>query len=148
MKTRDRILATSLTLFNAEGVAKVAMTKIAAELAMSQGNLHYHFRRKNDIVDRLVRRWEQESEPVLAISTEGVVSIDDLWLFLHLAFEKILAFQMILTAVCWCSVARVMPCGADVGPGRAAYQVLSLLTPFLADNERRYLEFLRNKYRA
>jgi AcrR family transcriptional regulator len=205
MKPRDRILATSLALFNEEGVGKVSGTRIAAELGMSQGNLHYHFRRKNDIVDRLVRRWEQDSEPVLAGPSAGLQSIDDLWLFMHLAFEKIfeyrfiyrdidlllsefpdlgprlrrltargvetttrmcnqlaaagclrartedidvLALQMILTATCWYTFAKLMPDGDDVGPGRAAYQVLSLLAPFLADDERLYVEYLRRKYRA
>jgi AcrR family transcriptional regulator len=205
MKPRDRILATSLALFNEEGVAQVAGTRIAAELGMSQGNLHYHFRRKHEIVDRLVRRWERDSEPVLAGPGAGLASIDDLWLFLHLAFEKILeyrfiyrdidyllgefpdlaprlrrltargietttrlctelaasgslragreeievlALQMILTATCWYTFAKLMPDGDDVGPGRAAYQVLSLLTPYLADDERLYVEYLRRKYRA
>jgi AcrR family transcriptional regulator len=204
-KPRERILATSLALFNDEGVATVSGTRIAAELGMSQGNLHYHFRRKNEIVERLVRRWEQDSEPVLAGPSAGPHSVDDFWLFLHLAFEKIfeyrfiyrdidyllgefpdlgprlrrltargvetttrlctqlaaagclranredievLALQMILTATCWFTFAKLLPDGADVGPGRAAYQVLSLLAPFLADDERLYVEYLRRKYRA
>ena len=58
------------------------------------------------------------------------------------------ALQMILTATCWTTFARLLPEGDDIGPGHAAYQVLSLLAPFLADNERRYLDYLRNKYRA
>src|SRR6266705_1972438 len=83
-RTRDRILATSLALFNTDGVAKVSPSRIAAELGISQGNLHYHFRRKEEIVDRLVRRYEQEAGPVLAGPTSELASIDDLWLFLHL----------------------------------------------------------------
>src|SRR5450432_222356 len=204
-RTRDRILAASIALFNADGVAKVSPSRIAAELGMSQGNLHYHFRRKEEILDRLVRRYEQQAESVLAGPTSELASVDDLWLFLHLGFEKIfeyrfiyrdidylaaefpmfgarmreltaqgigtlkrlctqlaaagclraneeqidvLALQMILTATCWFTFARLLPETEDVGPGRAAYQVLSLLSPFLADNERTYVEYLRRKYRA
>src|SRR6266705_6229876 len=84
LRTRDRILATSLVLFNADGVAKVSASRIAAELGMSQGNLHYHFRRKEEIVDRLVRRYEQEAGPVLSGTTSEIASVHDLWLFLHL----------------------------------------------------------------
>jgi AcrR family transcriptional regulator len=205
VRTRDRILTTSLALFNEEGVAKVSGSRIAAELEMSPGNLHYHFKRKTDIVDRLVRRWEQEVGAVLTGPSTELASIDDLWLFLHLAFEKVyenrfiyrdvdhlvgelpelgprlrrltaqgvetttrlctqlasagclraspedieaLALQMILTATCWYTFAKLMPDGVDVGPGRAAYQVLSLLAPMLADDERLYVEYLRRKYRA
>ena len=39
--TRDRILLTSLALFNEQGLAAVSTHKIAAELGMSPGNLHY-----------------------------------------------------------------------------------------------------------
>ncbi len=95
MKTRDRILATSLALFNEEGVGKVSGSRIAAELGMSQGNLHYHFRRKNEIVERLVRRWEQDIDLVLAGPVADLASIDDLWIFLHLAFEKICEYRFI-----------------------------------------------------
>jgi len=204
-RTRDRILATSLALFNEDGVAKASPSRIAAELGISQGNLHYHFRRKEEIVDRLVRRYEQEIQPVLAGPTSELASVDDLWLFLHLGLERIfeyrfiyrdidylvtefpslgatlrdltaqgirtlsrlctelasagclraneeeiavLALQMTMTATCWFTFTRLLPETEDVGPGRAAYQVLSLLSPFLADNERTYVEYLRRKYRA
>jgi AcrR family transcriptional regulator len=204
-RTRDRILATSLALFNADGIARVSASRIAAEVGISQGNLHYHFRRKEEIIERLVRRFEQGIEPVLAGPSTDLASVDDLWLILHLGFERIfeyrflhrdidylvtefprqgatmreitakgievikvrcaqlaaagclhasedeiavLALQMIMTATCWFTFARMLPATEDVGPGRAAYQVLSLLSPFLAANERVYVEYLRQKYRA
>lgn len=202
MRTQDRILAASLALFNAEGVAKVPLTSIASEIGISQGNLHYHFRRKQDIVQRLASRYEQEVESVLAGPAGTLAGVDDLWLFLHLGFEKIfeyrfiyrdidylftelpsfdrrlrhltargvetlerlctelvaagsmraeaddidmLSLQMIMTATCWHTFVQVLPEGEDVGPGRAAYQML-LLSPYLADKERMYIEYLRRKY--
>jgi len=51
--TRERILQTSLALFNALGLAAVSTHRIAAELEMSPGNLHYHFKTKASIVERL-----------------------------------------------------------------------------------------------
>ncbi len=205
MKTRDRILETSLRLFNQEGMAKVPTNRIAVELEMSPGNLYYHFRQKELIVERLLRRLEGEIEPLLGGPGADLVAIDDFWLFLHLAFEKmfeyrcsyrdadyvaseyprlaprlprlnarglevierlcrqlaaagvlravdddikVLSLQMMLVATCWFTFARMLPPSADTGPGRAAYQVLSLLAPYLSEDGRQYMDYLRRKYIA
>ena len=58
-RTRDRILEASLTLFNAEGLAAVSTHRIAAELGISPGNLHYHFKAKQLLVGVLFRRFEE-----------------------------------------------------------------------------------------
>ena len=50
MKTKERILAAALQLFNEQGEANITTNHIAAHLGMSPGNLYYHFRNKNHIV--------------------------------------------------------------------------------------------------
>src|SRR5207249_4908821 len=67
-KTRDRILDTSLALFNQHGLASVSTHRIAAELGISPGNLHYHFRAKSLIVTWLFRRFEERFAPCVAAS--------------------------------------------------------------------------------
>ena len=92
--TRERILQTSLQLFNAEGLPSVSTHRIAAELGMSPGNLHYHFKTKQSIVEWLFRRFE---ERLLSLneSAASIRAIDDLWLALHLRFEAIDGYRFI-----------------------------------------------------
>lgn len=56
MNTRDRILDSALTLFNEQGTAAVSTNHIAAAIGISPGNLYYHFRNKEDIINALFER--------------------------------------------------------------------------------------------
>ncbi len=94
MKTRERILERSLALFNAEGLPKVSTNRIAAELEISPGNLYYHFRSKEKIVEWLIRRFEQRIAPLMD-PTVAVVALDDWWLTLHLGLETITAYRFL-----------------------------------------------------
>ena len=60
LKTKDKILATALNLFNERGERNVSTNHIAAELGISPGNLYYHFRNKHEIVFQLFRAYQQE----------------------------------------------------------------------------------------
>jgi AcrR family transcriptional regulator len=93
-KTRDRILDASLALFNQEGLAGVSTHRIAAELGISPGNLHYHFRTKELIVTWLFRRFEERLSPHIAANA-SVTALDDLWLSLHLTFEAIDEYRFV-----------------------------------------------------
>ena len=50
MTTRERIIETALSLFNAQGTAPVSTNHIAAACGISPGNLYYHFRNKEEII--------------------------------------------------------------------------------------------------
>jgi AcrR family transcriptional regulator len=92
--TRDRILDASLRLFNEDGTAAVSTHRIAAELGISPGNLHYHFKTKQLIVTWLFRRFEERLGPCIDAAA-SVHALDDLWLSLHLAFETISEYRFI-----------------------------------------------------
>jgi len=94
VNTRDRILEASLTLFNTEGVAAVSTHRIATETDISPGNLHYHFKTKEQIVAWLFRRFEAHVAPCLEAAA-GVTAIDDVWLTLHMTFEAIDAYRFV-----------------------------------------------------
>lgn len=48
--TQQRILESALTLFNEHGSAAISTNRIAAHCGISKGNLHYHFRNKQEII--------------------------------------------------------------------------------------------------
>ena len=54
--TKERILATSVELFNEKGLVNVTMRDIAAELEMSLGNLTYHFKKKDELMEAVHER--------------------------------------------------------------------------------------------
>lgn len=86
-QTRERILETSHAMFNAKGEPNVTTNHIADELGISPGNLYYHFRNKDDIVERLFARYEQRIDDALLIPEGRLPNLEDVWLQLHLVFE-------------------------------------------------------------
>ncbi|HEX7111817.1 MAG TPA: TetR/AcrR family transcriptional regulator [Mizugakiibacter sp.] len=85
--TRERILDASLGMFNAQGEPNVTTNHIADELGISPGNLYYHFRNKEDIVEQLFMRYEQRMDDALLAPQERLPDLEDVWLQLHLVFE-------------------------------------------------------------
>ena len=93
-RTRDRILEASLMLFNNDGLAAVSTHRIAAELGISPGNLHYHFKAKQLLVATLFRRFEERLTACMDAAA-SVDALDDVWLALHLIFEAINAYRFV-----------------------------------------------------
>jgi AcrR family transcriptional regulator len=94
-RTRERILELSLRLFNDLGEPNVTTTSIAAEMNISPGNLYYHFRNKDDIVNALLEQFERDVDPVLDAPGRRPVDVEDAWFLLHLLFESIWRFRFL-----------------------------------------------------
>lgn len=73
--TKDRILDMSLDLFNQDSWSNTSIRGIASSLQMSDGNLRYHFKTKEEIVLKLVHRMTAELQGTIPV---GVLSPDDL----------------------------------------------------------------------
>ncbi|MDH3429157.1 MAG: TetR/AcrR family transcriptional regulator [Gammaproteobacteria bacterium] len=93
--TRTRILVTSLLLFNDHGEPNTTTNEIADEVDISPGNLHYHFRKKSDLVEALLAEFQADVRRVLEPPAEET-TIDDFWIFLHLLLETLAAYRFLL----------------------------------------------------
>lgn len=202
-RTRERILQTSLELFNALGEPHVTTADIAAEMNISPGNLYYHFRNKDEIVAELFAAHERDVVPLFAEPPAGRGDVEDLWLLLHLLLERMQAYRFfyrdlmdltaryprigrrfadlvqqgerVLTVLCHglrarreldaadpeiaalarnamlvvvysTAFERIRRPGPEVDLGYAAYQVLTLIAPYLQGDARRLVERLSRDY--
>ncbi len=93
--TRNRILVASLLLFNEHGEPRTTTNQIADEVDISPGNLHYHFRRKEQIVEALLEEFQADARRVLATPENESVTLDDFWMFLHLLLEFAAAYRFL-----------------------------------------------------
>jgi len=94
-QTRQRILDTSLAMFNTQGEPNVTTNHIADELEISPGNLYYHFRNKDDIIEHLFARYEERMDSALAAPSGRLPELEDIWLQLHLVFECIWDYRFL-----------------------------------------------------
>jgi AcrR family transcriptional regulator len=206
-RTRERILETSLALFNRSGAPQVTTAEIADELNISPGNLYYHFRNKDEIVGELYAAYASGLKPLLADPGGRRIGVEDVWLWLHLLFERMweyrflfrdidaltghdrrfgerfgallrecvatvaglcrsmvaagamaasereiaaLAQNVVLVATYWPSFDRIRRAERETPPdadaGRAAFQVLALLAPYLVADARNRLDRLAADY--
>ena len=94
-QTRQRILDASLAMFNTQGEPNVTTNHIADELEISPGNLYYHFRNKDDIIEHLFAGYEARMDTALASPIGRLPGLEDVWIQLHLVFECIWDYRFL-----------------------------------------------------
>src|SRR6218665_427605 len=92
-RTRERILELSLRLFNEFGEPNITTTVIAEEMNISPGNLYYHFRNKDDIVNSIFAQFEEEIERILQVSNGRRSNIADAGNYLHFMLDLIWRYR-------------------------------------------------------
>jgi AcrR family transcriptional regulator len=93
-RTAERILETTLELFNRFGEPNVSTTVISAELHISPGNLYYHYPAKDELINALVDRYKRALAELLG-AAEDVRNVEDAWLFVHMLFELIWNYRFL-----------------------------------------------------
>jgi AcrR family transcriptional regulator len=95
LKTREKILQTSLLLFNEEGESHVTTVDIANEMDISPGNLYYHFKGKEVIIDNLFEKFEDGFSDILHAPIKKELKIEDSWYYLYVVFEEMYHYRFI-----------------------------------------------------
>ncbi|MBV8045899.1 MAG: TetR/AcrR family transcriptional regulator [Paludibacterium sp.] len=93
IKTYDRIIQESLTLFNEQGERSITTNHIAAHLGISPGNLYYHFRNKEEIVYQIFLQYRDFINSRLAAPNNRAMTVDDLVNYLDTAFQAMWQFR-------------------------------------------------------
>lgn len=65
MTTKEKIVRSSITLFNHQGIVNVRLQHIADEVGISVGNLAYHFYSKEAIINSIVEQLSDILKPII-----------------------------------------------------------------------------------
>jgi len=91
--TKTRILVSALVLFNDQGEPNTTTNEIANEADISPGNLHYHFRKKSELINALLAEFQADARRVLEIDNAEAFTLEDFWVRLHLLLEFTMAYH-------------------------------------------------------
>ena len=86
-------MLSSLDLFNEQGERNVTTNHIAAHLAISPGNLYYHFRNKSDIIYEIFQEYEKLVDFYLDIPDNRPMTLDDMTFYLESVFDGLWSYR-------------------------------------------------------
>lgn len=87
MKTKERILEAALQLFNQEGIGNISMRRIAEEAGIQIGNLTYHFRNRDNLVEGLLNQLIEELEDEIAKTQVSELNLHAVWNALYTSYK-------------------------------------------------------------
>ncbi len=95
MKTKDRILATALELFNIHGTAAVSTNHIAEAMGISPGNLYYHFPNKTAIISALFEQQFDHADRIFDLPTDRPPTLADVMALVRANFAMLYDYRFI-----------------------------------------------------
>jgi len=96
MNTKDKILQVSLQLFNKKGLTDVSIRDIAAEIGISDGNLRYHFRTKDELVEALFDQLADDIGKELMDGVNKGLTIELMRTLLYHLMKNFYAYRFLL----------------------------------------------------
>lgn len=96
MNTKEKILYKALELFNKKGYNAVTTRHIAAELGISAGNLHYHFKHSEDILTILFTELTLKMDEIMNVMKKMEnKTLKDLYQFTRSSCEVFYSYRFI-----------------------------------------------------
>jgi AcrR family transcriptional regulator len=97
IKTKQRILNVSKDLFNEHGYNQVTIRMIALKLQMSSGNLNYHYRKREEILEALYFEMVEDFDQRLDSLPKTELSIERIKNTIHASMERMIGYKFIWT---------------------------------------------------
>ena len=103
MSTKQKILYAAKELFNAKGVENVTTRHIASHIKISQGNLHYHYPNKNEIIIELHKQFLGEIMQRMSMVASTEFNLEMWYNLISSAFGVMYEFRFFFidTLVIW-----------------------------------------------
>lgn len=123
-RTRDQLIETALQLFRELGYEKTTMRRIATEAGVSTGNAYYYFSGKDELVQQLYGRIQEEHRALAEHRLRrGGPLTENLTAVLHAGMDTMTPYHslgstMLQTALS--PTASVSPFSAQSAPARSA----------------------------
>ncbi|GAA5315806.1 MAG: hypothetical protein AseanaTS_10110 [Candidatus Pelagadaptatus aseana] len=96
IKTRDLILDVALILFNERGEPLITSVDLANEMNISPGNLYYHFKGKEEVIEELYARFHAGLSILMDdIQEVGELDEDGMLMYLGLVADFFLEYKFI-----------------------------------------------------
>lgn len=103
LNTKDKILNASKELFNELGVADTKLRTIANRLGISQGNLNYHYKKRDDILETLYFEMVSVFDKRLKDTADQEISLELLYNESKSSMERMFEYRFI-----WINLHQIM----------------------------------------
>lgn len=77
MDTKEKILYSSLDMFAKRGYSAVSIRDIAVSVNIKESSIYYHFRNKQDILDSIVKKYEEHIGELTDMLSAAVSNTDN-----------------------------------------------------------------------
>lgn len=95
--TKHKILDKSRYLFNNFGYSQVTIRMIASELKMSSGNLNYHFKKREDILETLYFEMVKVFDKRVEVLKDQVISLEFMQSNIQISMERMVEYRFFWT---------------------------------------------------
>jgi AcrR family transcriptional regulator len=96
-KTKQKIIDASKDLFNAQGYSQVTIRMIALKLEMSSGNLNYHYKKREEILESLYFEMVADFDQRIETLPEIEISFAQIRNDIQTSMERMMDYKFIWT---------------------------------------------------